>query len=178
MVRSVLVGGLAVVALVGCSAPESAPEVASLSSGSGQAPVTSVERERPRERLDMTAEDLEALLRPYWKCMGEQGIPDKRAMGDLSVEPESDERIAAAEAACAHTVPLPPWEKDPANPESHGFLVRVADCLRGKGVVKVEVVPEESGGYTVALGGAENDSEQITRGLELMSGCEAEASEK
>ncbi len=176
--RSVVVSGLVAVALVGCSAPEVAPEVASLSSGTGQAPAPSAERERPRERLDMTPEDLEALQRPYWKCMGEQGIPDKRAMGDLSVTPESDERIAAAEAACAHTVPLPPWERDPANPESHAFLVRVVDCLRGEGVVKVEVVPGESGGHTIAMGGAENDAEQVGLALEHMSECEAEASRR
>ncbi|AXX31422.1 hypothetical protein KCV87_35465 [Actinosynnema pretiosum subsp. pretiosum] len=177
-VRAVMGCGLVAVALVSCSAPEDGPEVASLSTGTGQAPAASTERERPRERLDMTSEDLEALQRPYWKCMGEQGIPDKRAMGDLSVAPEGDERIAAAEAACAHTVPLPPWEKDPANPESHAFLVRVVDCLRGKGVVKVEVVPGESGGHTIAMGGAENDSEQVGLALGHMSECEAEASRR
>ncbi|WP_440899567.1 hypothetical protein, partial [Actinosynnema sp.] len=134
--KAVLVVGAVVLALVGCSAPEVAPEVASLSSGTGQAPAASTERERPRERLDMSPEDLDALWRPHQECVAERsGVPvsgsgSERGGTEMRAATPEEVRVdEAAQEACAGLRPLPPWEKDPANPEAHDFAVRVVDCL-------------------------------------------------
>ncbi|ACU37929.1 hypothetical protein [Actinosynnema mirum] len=184
--RAVLVAGAVVFALVGCSAPEVAPGVASLSSGTGQAPAASAERERPRERLDMSPEDLDALWKPHQECVAERsGVPvsgsgsEGGGTGMRAATPEEVRADEAAQEACVDRQPLPPWEKDPANPEAHDFAVRVVDCLRGKGVKHVEVAVDETlGGPVISLGGEHNDSASISAGLEHVRSCETEASKK
>ncbi|GAA2678253.1 MULTISPECIES: hypothetical protein [Actinosynnema] len=187
--KAVLVVGVAVFALVGCSASEVVPEVASLSSGVERAPVqggAAGEEERPRERLDMSAEDLDALWRPHQECVAERsGVPVGGSGGSGSGDemraatPEEVRADEAAQAACLDRQPLPPWEKDPANPEAHDFAVRVVDCLRGKGIKYVEVAVDETwGGPVISLGGEHNDSASISAGLEHMGSCETEASKK
>jgi hypothetical protein len=163
-------------ALGACSAqPESGgQEVASLStSGSGAAPTSAAQEERPRERLDMTPEDIEALNAPHQRCLSEHGV-DKNAD-----QKPSKEVLDKANKACMSKKPLPPWEKDASNPESLDFANRVVQCLRDKGVRYVEVwTHPESEEVGVAYGGPNNDQQSITLGLQYTKECEIAASKK
>jgi hypothetical protein len=172
----------ALLALAACSAPAAkAPEVASLSTPvSAAAPTSAAKEERPRERLDMTPEDYEALVAPWKQCMADRGLdPKGRAQpGSGRPEPSKDE-VDQALKACESKDPLPPWEKDATNRDAVDFANRVVQCLREKGVRYVEVV-NEPGATTVsyALGGPNNDEQSITLGLEHVKECEIAASKK
>jgi hypothetical protein len=136
--------------------------------------------ERPREKLGMTGEEYDALLEPYNKCMREQGVDSleakKRAADAAAVPSAADEKAAQANRICEpQYMPLPPWEKDPANPEARDFAVDVVKCLKSKGVKLVEV---DQDGISIALGGEQNDSRSIRLGLEHMSACEREVAAK
>ncbi|OJF14859.1 hypothetical protein [Couchioplanes caeruleus] len=171
---AVMAGGTA----CGASGPESAaeggaPKVATLASG-GSTPAASgkpAADTRPRERLDTTPEEFEAMLAPYNKCMQEQGAGIKA--GASARKPPSTADLTKWEKAdriCKPKFfPLPPWEKDPANPESKDFTRDVVKCLRGKGVKYVEA---DEDGYS--LGGPDNDSESIRKGMDLAPECERE----
>ncbi|MBP2326573.1 hypothetical protein JOF56_006958 [Kibdelosporangium banguiense] len=167
-------------ALAACSTPEQkAPEIASLNTG-GAAPsapaTTTTTEQRPRERLDMTSEDIDALYEVYSRCQAEHGV-DKSKFEKSGVP--SKEVMDAANKACLSKNPLPPWEKDANNPEAVDFAQRVVQCLRGKGVRYVEVdnqPGEEAVSY--ALGGPNNDSQSITLGLQYSKECEIAASRK
>lgn len=105
-----LVVACAALALGACSAqPQvSRQEVASLSTpGRGAAPTSAVQEERPRERLDMTPEDIEALFEPYKRCLGEHGVDKKLA-------PQPHELLDKANKACGSKRPLPPWRGTPS----------------------------------------------------------------
>ena len=161
----------ALVVLAGCSTPPSPEEdVATLqTTGSGAsvtAPSTEPAASRPRERLDMTPEELEGLWTTYNQCLTDNGV-DKRAVDESN-----------GEAACLDKQPLPPWEYDVANPESADFLHSIVQCLRGKGIRFVEESPLEPGAdrHSIALGGEQNDSESITKGMDLIPVCEKELS--
>jgi hypothetical protein len=167
----------AALALAACSAqPQGGrPEVASLSTpGSGTAPISTVPKEqRPRERLDMTLEDIEALRAPWLQCLTEHGMDKKK------VDTQSKELTDAAKKACASKEPLPPWEKDASNPEAVDFANRVVQCLRQKGVRYVEVYKEPGSELVgVSYGGPNNDQQSITLGLQHTKECEIEASKK
>jgi hypothetical protein len=134
---------------------------------------------RPRERLDMTNDELIELSEAYDQCLTDNGIPSKaEASGEGPMEPVAvDEATqAAAEAACIGKKPLPPWEYDLANPESADFVHAVVQCLRDKGVRFVEEGPTtpEDDRRVLSLGGENNDSESISKGLELIPTCEKE----
>jgi len=177
MVRSARLGLVAVVAVLGAGACSSAqpdagsgaPEVASLAKPSASASAAA-EQQRPRERLDDTAEDYEALVKPFNDCMEAHGQSKEQQVKQVQGGKELDpKKVKAAQDACSMLEPLPPWEKDPANPESKDFFRDVVKCLKDKGIKYVEVA---EGGY--ALGGEQNDAQSISRGMDLAPECERE----
>ncbi|MFD5827023.1 hypothetical protein [Lentzea sp. NPDC060358] len=166
--------------LAACSAPAAQPEVASISTPAAASSGPAAQEQRPRERLDMTPEDLDALNAPYDQCMAGFGL-DKKGRADAAhgqSQPMKEE-VDKAVQACASKVPLPPWEKDPANPEALDFAQRVVQCLRDKGVRYVEVLNEPGAEMiTWSLGGPNNDAASITLGLEHAKECEIASSKK
>jgi hypothetical protein len=173
----------AVVVLGGCSTPpEQEPNVATLET-TGSSPTATSEAptpSRPRERLDMTPEELDALYRAHSTCLAENGYDTGKGEGGGGSPVEGrvpdESKRPAAEAACLHLDPLPPWEYDVANPESADFVHTLVRCLRDKGVRYVEESSLEAGADRrgVSLGGPDNDSESISKGLELIPTCEKE----
>ena len=131
--------------------------------------------QRPRERLDTTSEEFEAMLAPYYKCLKEHGVTNenRKLAQDSAARPATtaEERtMSEANKICEpQYYPLPPWEKDPANPEARDFAVAVVKCLKEKGVKYVEVADD---GLGYALGGDQNDSASIRKGMDLAPECE------
>jgi len=169
--------------LAACGSPAKPPEVASITppGSSAAAPTSAAREQRPRERIDGTPEDYEALLGPYNQCMAGFGLDPKGARaaeGSGRPQPTREEQDKALKA-CEPKMPLPPWEKDANNPEALDFANRVVQCLRNKGVRYVEV-SNEPGGDTVAyaFGGPNNDAASITLGLEHVKECEIASSKK
>lgn len=168
--------------LAACSKPADQPQVASISTPSSNAAASSsaAQEQRPRERLDMTPEDLDALYNAYDRCMGQFGLDKKGQVsaGRTGVQPVKDE-VDKAMKACESKDPLPPWEKDVNNPDALDFAARVVQCLRNKGVRYVEV-SNEPGAEAVAyaFGGPNNDAASITLGLEHAKECEIASSKK
>lgn len=172
---------VAAIALTGVSACGSsgqdagAPKVATLVS-TGATPAASAASsagpERPRERIDMTSDERDALMVPYQKCLKDHGISQLKAK--LATDGNSGVTAAEADAAryCEqHYLPLPPWEQDPANPDARDFAVAVVKCLKNKGVKYVEVSDD---GISIAFGGDQNDARSISMGLDLEPVCERE----
>ena len=175
MKPALFAAGTALVLLAGCSAtPPPEQKVATLETTQVSAPSTtpSANSPRPRERLDMTAADYEELSKPYDQCLVDHGYDpnDKLKM------PPAD--MAKAQVDCLGKKPLPPWEYDTANPESLDFVHKLVLCLRGKGVKYVDEVPPEPGAdrNVFSFGGPNNDSDSITKGLNLTPVCEKELS--
>jgi len=170
--------GTALVLLAGCATtPVPEEKVATLQTTQTSTPpapstATKADSPRPRERLDMTPADLDELGKPYMQCLVDHGYDphDKLKM------PPAD--MAKAETDCLGKKPLPPWEYDTANPESLDFIHKLVLCLRGKGVKYVDEVPPEPGAdrNMFSFGGANNDSDSITKGLNLTPVCEKELS--
>ena len=178
------VSAIALVALSGCGGePEEkqSAKVATLvsvaPSAEGKAPA---KPQRPRERLDTTPEEFEAMLGPYNKCMKENGGFVKGEGGSGSglrpaTKAESDKAEAANRICEPQFMPLPPWEKDPANPEARDFVRDVVACLKDKGVKYVAVADD---GISLSLGGDQNDSRSIRMGMELAPECERQVAAK
>ncbi len=158
-----------------CDAPPPAkPEVATLASPAATA--SSAKPERPRERLDGTPEEFDALLGPYNKCLKEHGalpkaewypkgkMPGKKTIVALAEKNEEADRICGP-----LYFPLPPWEKDPANPEAKDFARYVVKCLESKGVKDAGT---GSNGVDIDLG---DDTGNVRKALDLMPGCERQA---
>lgn len=171
----VSVVALAAFAASACSSAKetAAPEVATLTSPSAVVSA-SPQVQRPRERLDTTSEEFEAMLAPYNKCMVEHGGVSKSAIAKGGgAKPASEKEMAKYDEAnriCEpQYFPLPPWEKDPANPDAKDFARDVVKCLKGKGVKYVEVSDD---GISIALGGDDNDAKSISMGMDLIPGCE------
>ena len=164
-------------------------KVATLTSTAPAAKPSEKAAQRPRERLDTTAEEFEALLGPYNKCLKDRGFDQsdakrKAAADEAAGEPAAKPAVPGAATdkmdeafrVCeAQFYPLPPWEKDPANPEARDFAVAVVKCLKKKGIEYVEVSED---GISIALGGDQNDSRSITRGMDLAPECEREVAAK
>jgi len=159
-------------------------QVASLVTSEAKPSTTAGETSKagpPRERLDTTPEEFEALLVPFNKCLKKAGFSDagngKKLAADQSAAgarpaTKKDEKKLAAYRACEEQYyPLPPWEKDPANPEARDFALAVVKCLKKKGVKYVEVSED---GLSPSFGGDKNDSRSISMGLELAPECERE----
>ena len=170
--------------LPACSAgePEAGPKVATLTSAGPSAVAASAPAQRPRERLDTTDEEFEAMLAPYHKCLKDKGYDstDAKEAAVAAMDGDAAKAVTGAEAermdetfrACeAQFYPLPPWEKDPANPEARDFAVAVVACLKDRGVEFVEVADD---GISLSLGGDRNDSRSITKGMDLAPDCERE----
>ncbi|MFI5495901.1 hypothetical protein [Actinoplanes sp. NPDC051859] len=156
-------------------AKNEAPQVATLASpGSTPAPSASTADTRPRERIDMTSKDYEVMLEPYTKCMQEHGVDmTKRGSGVQGVDVTKNEK---ANAICEPKyLPLPAWERDPANPAAKDFARAVVTCLKANGIKEVEIGAD---GVGISLGGPANDQDSITRGLDLMPKCERETAKK
>jgi hypothetical protein len=183
--------GLACLAvLAGCSTPLQADDHVATLETTGSAPPsvtvssTPPAASRPRERLDMTVDEINEMYETYDNCLGEHGLPKGKAdRGDTG--PAQDQRPdrgneAAAEAACVGQEPLPPWEYDTANPESADFVHGVVQCLRAKGVKYVDEEPATPGENrrVISFGGPNNDSDSISKGLNLIGSCEKEQAHK
>lgn len=171
----VFTAAIAVTALPACGAEETTTgaKVATLQSAAPSA-AASAASQRPRERLDTTPEEWELMLAPFNKCMREHGIGGREQPGgEMSLKPATAEEEAKYDAAnkiCEpQYYPLPPWEKDPANPEARDFAVAVVKCLKSKGV---EYVAVDSDGIGIALGGDDNDPKSIRLGLEYGAECD------
>lgn len=183
--RVLVVSAIMLIALSACGGPaengkeEPASEarVATLTTPSAEPSASKAER--PRLRLDTTTEEFVAMLGPYKNCLKEQGVEPPEGESDRppSVEtPEGLEKFEAAKRICEpQFYPLPPWEKDPANPESRDFALAVVQCLKDKGVKYVEVAED---GTSLALGGDQNHSQSISLGLEFAGECEREVAAK
>lgn len=126
---------------------------------------------RPRERLDMTNDELNALNTAYTQCLTANGWTKQRSDTDPAL-------TAKAEAACVSKNPLPPWELDASNPHAGDFVHAVVQCLRGKGVRYVDEEPPQGGRYSLSFGGTQNDSSSISKGLDLTPACEKEVAAK
>ncbi|MCY1138250.1 hypothetical protein OWR29_09595 [Actinoplanes sp. Pm04-4] len=168
-----LASAIALVALPGCGAEpkDQSAKVATLVSPAAAEASASAPPQRPRERLDTTPEEFEAMLKPYNKCMKEHGgyVKGEGSGVRAATKAESDKAEAANRICEPQFMPLPPWEKDPANPESRDFARDVVACLKDKGVKYVAVADD---GISIALGGDQNDSRSIRMGMELAPECE------
>lgn len=196
VITGVLVG---VAALSACSsqAEQAAPRVASVQTSESATPSpqgqpSSPVKDRPRFRIDMTAEEEARLYDDYRKCMVDHGMPADLGRGrddgqsgpvlpgspgqsGAGGQKPSKEVVEAAARACDGLLPLPAWENDINNPEAFDFARRVVSCLRAKGVKYVEVSKnEDSGMVGPAFGGPQNDPESISKGLDLTPKCERE----
>ena len=168
-----VVAAIALTALSACGSPgktaaDGGAKVATLTSAAPSA-AAQQKSERPRERLDTTPEEYEALMVPYEKCMQENGSIAKSKAKRALTKAELAKTEEANRICEPQFLPLPPWEKDPANPAARDFAVAVVKCLKEKGVEYVEVSED---GINLALGGDQNDSRSITRGMDLMPECE------
>ena len=162
-----------VVAAAACSAAGHSPRVAVLPTStarrSGATATSAVPSTgataRPREQLDESPSQLQALLEPYDQCLAAHG--GKRKSGPTSPAAE-----AAAEAACINLDPLPPWQYDPANPKAMGFVQQVVACLHQHGVRYAQVTdPPGQDMIEIALGGPQNDQTSISKGMDLIPTC-------
>ncbi|MCM4082124.1 hypothetical protein [Paractinoplanes hotanensis] len=184
LLTSASMTAIALVALSGCGgepAEKQGAKVATLASAApsaeGKAPA---KPQRPRERLDTTPEEYEAMLVPYNKCMKEhggivKGNPGAGGAPRPATKAEMDKTEDANRICEPQFLPLPPWEKDPANPEARDFARDVVACLKEKGVKYVAVSDD---GISIALGGDQNDSRSIRLGLELAPECERQVAAK
>ncbi len=178
--QTVAVVMLAAVVLVtsACGGTAPTPHVATLDTDGatpGPTPTpTAGDAGRPRERIDMTKDELTALQAPYLSCLKEHGLDMKDRDSQAFIAQDKQE----ANEACERFDPLPPWEVDANNPQAADFVVKVVDCLRAKGVKYVEVGSGDEGIVGPSFGGPQNDAQSITRGLQLTPECEKEVAAK
>jgi hypothetical protein len=152
------------------------PKVATLSSaGASPAASAAAAADRPRERLDTTPEEFEAMLEPYYKCVNDHGAKNKQEWRGKPTQADIDKLEKADKVCNPLYYPLPPWEKDPANPEAKDFARDVVKCLKGKGIRYVAV---GANGVDIELGGDQNDMDSIRKGLDLMPDCERDTAAK
>lgn len=159
---STLAAALLMIALAGCSTSADEPGIATLDgSGSSAEAQTPEVEEGPRLRLDLTQAEIDAIYEAYDSCFEEHAV--------------SKEDTAAADAACAHLAPRPPWEVDRNNPDALDFMTEVVACLKDKGVTYVEIDNDPtSPSIGLTFGGEQNDQKSITLGLEHTPTCERE----
>jgi hypothetical protein len=173
--RIAIIGAL--LATTACGTTQNAqepPKVATLASPdaapSSASPVPA--QDRPRFRLDMTDQERQDMYRPYLKCMTDHGVQVLAGRTGSAPKPDKATMDNAA-TACDPLLPLPPWEEDATNPAAMDFAKKVVDCLRAKGVKKVEV-SDDNGIVGPSFGGPGNDQESITKGMDLTPACEKE----
>jgi hypothetical protein len=180
-----LVAASALILLGACSiqAPPST-QVATISTAGSATPSTTPatstdpDNGRPRERLDMTGTDVQALDTPYQTCMAQNGgrakIPGVGPSNQAQAKVDSDQADAKAQAVCLSKKPLPPWELDSSNPHAADFVHAVVQCLRNKGVKYVDEEPPQGDRMIYSFGGPQNDAASISKGMELAPTCEKE----
>lgn len=160
---------LSALLLAACSAtPSAQPTVPTLSTpGSASTTATSggADAGRPRERIDMTNDEVNALYEAYNQCLISHGYDKRR-------NPTDQAAATKAQAACVSKDPLPPWELDVSNPHSEDFVHAVVQCLRAKGVKYVSEEPPANGRATFSFGGPGNDPGSITLGMQDTPACE------
>jgi hypothetical protein len=180
--RTALVAAVVILGATACSSSSGdatsaagKPEVATLRSADPVASPasSSAAAQAPRERLDDTEADWQALIKPYDDCMKRHGLGAKGARLDGTMP--SKAVTDAANKECQPMYPLPPWELDPANPEAKDFARDVVKCLKAKGVKYVEVNADGPGW---SFGGPQNDAKSISKGMELSPACEREVAAK
>ncbi|MGH8922268.1 MAG: hypothetical protein ACRDZY_04955 [Acidimicrobiales bacterium] len=179
-----LVAASALALLAACSTQAPPPgQVASMSTPdtSATAAPSSADPDngRPRERVDMTGDDLDALNAPYLTCLTQNGSPKgaKSSSGQPGVArpgPSDKQAEDKADAACLTKKPLPPWELDTSNPHAADFVHAVVQCLRDKGVRYVDAEPPEGDREVYSFGGPQNDPTSISKGMNLAPTCEKE----
>lgn len=178
---------IALMALSACGSSggtekDAGAQVASLATpeASPSAAAEKAKTDRPRERLDTTPEEFEAMMVPFNKCLKKSGFKDQlqgklasdKSQSTAKPASKKEETENAAYRACQEQYyPLPAWEKDPANPEARDFARAVVKCLKNKGVRYVEVSDD---GISPAFGGDQNDSRSISMGMDLAPECERE----
>ena len=131
------------------------------------APAASADAGRPRERVDMTNEEIVALYQVYNQCLVDHG-GKSRTVHDQAA-------TTKAQAACVSKLPLPPWELDASNPKAADFVHAIVLCLRAKGVRYVDEGAPEGDRYVFSFGGANNDAESISKGMQYTPDCEKQA---
>jgi hypothetical protein len=169
-------------AATACSTAQDAPQsqkVASLATSdaprsTAPSPQSQPAKQQPRFRIDMTDQEKQDLYRPYTQCMKDHGVDVLLQRAGSAQKPDKTTADNAAKA-CNPLLPLPAWETDASNPEAMDFAKKVVDCLRAKGVKKVEVSTNE-GIVGPSLGGPDNDQDSITKGMALTPRCEKEVS--
>ncbi|SEP48971.1 hypothetical protein [Amycolatopsis saalfeldensis] len=179
-----LAAAAALALLAACSTQAPPPgQVATMSTpGTPAAAATSAadpDNGRPRERVDMTVDDLNALGAPYRTCLAQNGSPKGAADGSgqpgVTMPGQSGKQAEdRAETACLAKKPLPPWELDTANPHAADFVHAVVQCLRDKGVRYVDAEPPEGDREVYSFGGPQNDPASISKGMNLAPTCEKE----
>jgi hypothetical protein len=166
---------LAGTACAGKPAETKGPDVATLSSAAPAAPAASVApspgSQRPRERLDTTPEEYERMLKPMDQCTRDHGAKPKADWKPNQIPSRAEiAKLEAAIKVCEPLyMPLPPWEKDPANPDAKDFARETVQCLKDKGIKFVEV---GDNGVDIELGGPQNDHDSIPKGLDEIPACE------
>ena len=125
-----------------------------------------------RLRLDMTDDEQVAAYGAFDACIENNGGSQKSKQ-DSDSETSAGRVDESAEALCAPLSPMPPWEIDRSNPDALAFVQGVVDCLKGKGVSKVEIAPDDGDGQVnIAFGGKDNDSRSISLGLQYTPECQ------
>jgi hypothetical protein len=140
LVVAIALGG----ALQACGSPQTTggdsgtgAKVATLASAAAT-PSTDAESKRPRYRIDMTPDEKQALMVPYYTCLKDHGhtLLDAKKAGlggappDGAIAPKTAQELRACEE---QYYPLPEWELDPANPQAGDFAHAVDQCLKKKG---------------------------------------------
>jgi hypothetical protein len=150
--HSLLVGGLLLLALAGCSQPaENKADVASLgksggsatSKSGGEAPA-STDSKRPRLRLDMSNEESQRLYDAHTACLDKH---DPKGTGKGAGPAGRKVYNEEAQTACLSKFPLPPWEMDADNPAFKDNWHKNVLCINGKGL---KVIETEPGSWTYA----------------------------
>jgi hypothetical protein len=123
-------------------------QVASLATPEASSEAAKAETQRPRERLDMTAEESEAIRVPFNKCLKKAGFTDQKQWKEASDRNTSGTKATSKKQEHENTgyraceekyLPLPAWELDPANPEAADFARLVDKCVKKKGVDKLPI---------------------------------------
>lgn len=132
-------------------------------------------RSRPREQLDATSSQLEALYAPYDSCLARHVSPSeiKRFAGHhIHILPYKMAGPAGLKA-CLPYKPLPPWQYDPTNPKALGFVEQVVACLHQNGVRYAQVIDRAGvGEIEISLGGSHNDSSSVSKGMADIPMCD------
>lgn len=115
----------------------------------------------------MTREERDRLHGAYVQCLYDNGWPSPGTTTDRAPYRKASE-------ACQSLEPLPVWEYDANNPEAMDNVNKVVQCVRERGVTSIEATEAGPGDSEVgiSLGGENNDSESIQKGMELIPKCE------